>query len=200
MVRPCGPRIARSVKRQPVRFRAPGFHHLCVLWCPAPDSFKGHNTIQYNTLQFSTGSQARSRCQASWQASQAAPRPLSPAWRMSASSSRSAFLAKLCPRAKTYVRMGCKLLAALAVLGYSVLACACLVWLCVYTAAGLTCGAPLQDGQLVTFSEVVGMTELNDGKPRRIRNCKVHHLQHGSERQCLTCVDGRGAIRRCSAL
>ena len=30
-----------------------------------------------------------------------------------------------------------------------------------------------QDGQLVTFAEVIGMTELNDGKPRRIRNCKV---------------------------
>lgn len=33
-----------------------------------------------------------------------------------------------------------------------------------------------QDGQLVTFSEVVGMTELNDGKPRRIRNCKARAL------------------------
>ena len=30
-----------------------------------------------------------------------------------------------------------------------------------------------QDGQLVTFAEVIGMTELNDGKPRRIRNCKA---------------------------
>lgn len=30
-----------------------------------------------------------------------------------------------------------------------------------------------QDGQLVTFAEVIGMTELNDGKPRRVRNCKV---------------------------
>ena len=33
-------------------------------------------------------------------------------------------------------------------------------------------GVP-QDGQLVIFREVQGMTELNDGKPRRIRNCKV---------------------------
>jgi hypothetical protein len=26
---------------------------------------------------------------------------------------------------------------------------------------------------LVTFSEVIGMEELNDGKPRKVRNCKV---------------------------
>ena len=25
----------------------------------------------------------------------------------------------------------------------------------------------------VTFSEVVGMSELNDGKPRKVMNCKV---------------------------
>ena len=25
----------------------------------------------------------------------------------------------------------------------------------------------------VTFSEVVGMSELNDGKPRKVKNCKV---------------------------
>ena len=31
----------------------------------------------------------------------------------------------------------------------------------------------LQDGDEVVFSEVEGMTELNDGKPRRIKNCKV---------------------------
>jgi hypothetical protein len=31
----------------------------------------------------------------------------------------------------------------------------------------------LQDGQLVTFSEVVGMTELNSQKPVKIKNCKV---------------------------
>lgn len=35
------------------------------------------------------------------------------------------------------------------------------------------CQLLLQDGQLVTFSEVVGMTELNNHKPVRIKNCKV---------------------------
>ena len=25
----------------------------------------------------------------------------------------------------------------------------------------------------VTFSEVVGMEELNDGRPRKVKNCKV---------------------------
>lgn len=30
-----------------------------------------------------------------------------------------------------------------------------------------------QSGDLVLFSEIEGMTELNDGKPRRIKNCKV---------------------------
>jgi len=31
----------------------------------------------------------------------------------------------------------------------------------------------LQDGMEVTFSEVVGMEELNDGRPRKVKNCKV---------------------------
>ena len=31
----------------------------------------------------------------------------------------------------------------------------------------------MQDGMEVTFSEVVGMEELNDGRPRRVKNCKV---------------------------
>ncbi|CAI5500551.1 unnamed protein product [Closterium sp. Naga37s-1] len=31
-----------------------------------------------------------------------------------------------------------------------------------------------QDGDLVVFSEVRGMTELNDGKPRRVRNVRAH--------------------------
>ncbi|KAK9827310.1 hypothetical protein WJX81_003279 [Elliptochloris bilobata] len=55
--------------------------------------------------------------------------------------------------------------------------------------AGITGGSPtivtcvederleFQDGQLVTFTEVVGMTELSDGKPRRIRNCKAHSFE-----------------------
>lgn len=31
----------------------------------------------------------------------------------------------------------------------------------------------LQDGQLVTFTEVEGIPQLNDGKPRRVKNVKV---------------------------
>ena len=31
----------------------------------------------------------------------------------------------------------------------------------------------------VTFSEVVGMSELNDGKPRKVKNCKVSSLCNG---------------------
>jgi len=31
----------------------------------------------------------------------------------------------------------------------------------------------MQDGQLVSFTELKGMAELNDGKPRRIRSCRV---------------------------
>eukprot|EP00775_Hariotina_reticulata_P006408 gene6408-6639_t len=34
-----------------------------------------------------------------------------------------------------------------------------------------------QDGQLVTFSEVVGMTELNNHKPIKIKNCKAHSFE-----------------------
>lgn len=40
-------------------------------------------------------------------------------------------------------------------------------------AALLPLVAPLQDGQLVMFSEVVGMTELNSCKPVKVKNCKV---------------------------
>ena len=29
----------------------------------------------------------------------------------------------------------------------------------------------------VTFSEVVGMEELNDGRPRKVKNCKVSHFK-----------------------
>ncbi len=36
----------------------------------------------------------------------------------------------------------------------------------------------LQDGQLVTFTEVEGIPQLNDGKPRRVRNVKVAPLSH----------------------
>lgn len=34
----------------------------------------------------------------------------------------------------------------------------------------------LQDGMQVTFLEVTGMEELNDGKPRKVKNCKVSAL------------------------
>ncbi|WIA10070.1 hypothetical protein OEZ85_010280 [Tetradesmus obliquus] len=34
-----------------------------------------------------------------------------------------------------------------------------------------------QDGQLVTFSEVVGMTELNNHKPVKVKNCKAHSFE-----------------------
>ena len=34
----------------------------------------------------------------------------------------------------------------------------------------------MQDGMEVTFSEVVGMEELNDGRSRKVKNCKVSTL------------------------
>jgi len=34
-----------------------------------------------------------------------------------------------------------------------------------------------QDGELVTFEEVKGMPELNDGKPRKVKNCKAHSFE-----------------------
>ena len=34
-----------------------------------------------------------------------------------------------------------------------------------------------QDGEMVTFSEVSGMTELNDGKPRRVKNVKAYSFE-----------------------
>ncbi len=36
-----------------------------------------------------------------------------------------------------------------------------------------------QDGQLVTFSEVVGMKELNGHKPIPVKNCKVRGEAEG---------------------
>jgi hypothetical protein len=36
-----------------------------------------------------------------------------------------------------------------------------------------TASRTVQDGELVTFSEVVGMTQLNGHKPIRVKNCKV---------------------------
>jgi len=32
-------------------------------------------------------------------------------------------------------------------------------------------------GDMVVFSEVEGMTQLNDGKPRRVKTCKPHHFE-----------------------
>ena len=40
--------------------------------------------------------------------------------------------------------------------------------------------ASWQDGQLVTFSEVHCMTELNNGKPRRVKNCRVMPFRYVS--------------------
>ena len=41
----------------------------------------------------------------------------------------------------------------------------------------------------MTFSEVVGMKELSDGKPRRIRNCKACPTQlYAVQYMCLTLV------------
>ena len=34
-------------------------------------------------------------------------------------------------------------------------------------------GPVLQDGMQVTFSEVIGIEELNNGRPRKVKNCKV---------------------------
>ncbi|BDA45843.1 Ubiquitin-activating enzyme E1 1 [Coccomyxa sp. Obi] len=34
-----------------------------------------------------------------------------------------------------------------------------------------------QDGMQVTFSEVIGMEELNDGKPRKVKKCKAHSFE-----------------------
>ncbi|KAL5697403.1 E1 ubiquitin-activating enzyme [Ranunculus cassubicifolius] len=34
-----------------------------------------------------------------------------------------------------------------------------------------------QDGDLVMFSEVKGMTELNDGKPRKVKNARLYSFQ-----------------------
>ena len=74
-----------------------------------------------------------------------------------------------------------------------------LIWGCAYLAgedphqgivASVTSGSPalitcidderleFQTGDMVIFTEVEGMTELNGGKPRKIKNCKVKPLWH----------------------
>ncbi len=51
----------------------------------------------------------------------------------------------------------------------------------------------MQDGMEVTFSEVVGMEELNDGRPRRVKNCKVGH-------KCLLTSNSAGLVSPLSLL
>lgn len=46
------------------------------------------------------------------------------------------------------------------------------------------CSLFLQDGQLVVFSEVGGMAELNNHKPIRIKNCKVCATPSSSHSSC----------------
>jgi hypothetical protein len=49
----------------------------------------------------------------------------------------------------------------------------------------------LQDGQLVTFNEVVGMTQLNSHKPVKVKNCRVRparSMQHNLP-SMLQCTD-----------
>ncbi len=41
-------------------------------------------------------------------------------------------------------------------------------------------GLVSQDGMQVTFSEIIGMEDLNDGKPRKVKNCKVCFSLHPS--------------------
>jgi hypothetical protein len=48
----------------------------------------------------------------------------------------------------------------------------------------LCCYVLLQDGQLVTFSEVVGMSELNSHKPVKVKNCKVRHDSSAAAQHC----------------
>ena len=43
----------------------------------------------------------------------------------------------------------------------------------------------LQDGMQVTFSEVIGMEDLNDGKPRKVKNCKVRCIRSSFLSTCL---------------
>lgn len=45
------------------------------------------------------------------------------------------------------------------------------------------CLVSLQDGQLVTFSEVGGMAELNNHRPIRIKNCKVKKQQQKRQQE-----------------
>ncbi len=55
-----------------------------------------------------------------------------------------------------------------------------------YAIAKLVCVVAHQDGELVTFSEVVGMEQLNHHKPIKVKNCKVRDAtctvcrEHGS--------------------
>jgi len=50
----------------------------------------------------------------------------------------------------------------------------------------------LQDGQRVVFAEVKGMTELNDGKPRTIKNVKVHSFELEEDTSAFGAYTGGG--------
>jgi hypothetical protein len=59
--------------------------------------------------------------------------------------------------------------------------------------------ACLQDGQLVTFSEVVGMTQLNSHKPVKVKNCKVGRGEEGGCTGAFDCtVRQPGAVCCCA--
>ena len=49
----------------------------------------------------------------------------------------------------------------------------------------------------VTFSEVMGMEELNDGRPRKVKNCKVSRYKNALDVSVCTDVQPRGLERAC---
>ncbi|GJP35185.1 hypothetical protein CLOM_g19695 [Closterium sp. NIES-68] len=51
-----------------------------------------------------------------------------------------------------------------------------------------------QDGDLVVFSEVRGMTELNDGKPRRVRNVRAHSFLLDDDTSAYGAYEGGGIV------
>ena len=52
----------------------------------------------------------------------------------------------------------------------------------------------LQDGQRVVFTEVKGMTELNDGKPRKIKNVKAHSFELEEDTSSYGAYTGGGIV------
>ena len=51
-----------------------------------------------------------------------------------------------------------------------------------------------QDGDLVSFSEVQGMTELNDGKPRRVKNVKAYSFELEEDTSAFGKYAGKGLV------